>query len=169
MTSFTATHHAPGTDEALTSLLEHAAQRKHAGMNYAGEVTCGEAYDFLRLHGGALVDVRTLPEWQFVGMPDLSGARGRLIAISWKTYPAFAANGAFADKLAAEAGVDSHTPLFFICRSGGRSLDAALAMTSSGWRNCFNVIGGFEGEPDAEGHRGSQDGWKAKKYPWKQG
>ena len=32
---------------------------------------------------------------------------------------------------------------------GGRSTDAAIAMTALGYKNCYNVEGGFEGEPDA--------------------
>ena len=57
----------------------------------------------------------------------------------------------------------------FICRSGGRSRMAAIEMTSHGFKNCFNVSGGFEGDHNAEGHRGTVDGWKFSKLPWKQG
>ena len=39
-------------------------------------------------------------------------------------------------------------PLLFICRSGARSRQAAIAMTSAGWAPCFNVSDGFEGPLD---------------------
>ncbi len=153
----------------LAELVARAESRKPQHLAYSGEVTPDEAFYFLQSNDGVLVDVRTLPEWQFTGLPDLSTARGRLLTISWKTYPQFMLNPVFADTIAAEDSIQKDTPLFFLCRSGGRSLDAAIAMTQLGYRYCFNIIGGFEGEPDAEGHRGTSQGWKTTKLPWKQG
>jgi rhodanese-related sulfurtransferase len=153
----------------LSELAAKAADRKPPQLAYAGEVTPEEAYYFLQSHEGLLVDVRTLPEWQFTGLPDISTALGRLVTASWKVYPSFTLNPVFADTLAADETIRKDTPLFFLCRSGGRSLDAAIAMTALGYEHCFNIIGGFEGEPDASGHRGGAQGWKASKLPWKQG
>jgi len=59
--------------------------------------------------------------------------------------------------------------LFFICRSGSRSLAAAKAMAAAGYRACHNVAGGFEGPLDDERHRGYAEGWKAAGLPWLQG
>lgn len=153
----------------LAELSAKAAGRKPDHLIYGGEVTPEEAYYFLQSNDGVLVDVRTLPEWQFTGLPDIATALGRLITVSWKTYPNFMLNPVFADSIAADESIRKDTPLFFLCRSGGRSLDAAIAMTSLGYQHCFNIIGGFEGEPDASGHRGGAQGWKASKLPWKQG
>lgn len=153
----------------LDLLQAKAAANLLGGLVYAGEVAPDEAYAFLQTEGGVLVDVRTLPEWQFVGVPDLQGTAGTLATISWKLYPDFSSNPRFADMLAAVPGVGKDTPLLFICRSGGRSLDAAVAMTALGYRYCFNVSDGFEGDPDAASHRGKARGWKAKHLPWKQG
>ncbi len=145
-----------------------ASARRAAPAEYAGDVSPQDAWDYLRTYPALLVDVRTHPEWLFVGMPDLHTTSSRLAAISWKTYPQFAPNPQFLESLAREQP-EKELPLFFLCRSGGRSLDAAVAATHAGYTQAFNVAGGFEGEPDARGHRGMHEGWKAAGLPWKQG
>lgn len=154
---------------ALSALAEKARGQRQGGLNYAGEVTADETYAYVKAHGGVVVDVRTLPEWQFVGVPDLSDTKAELLTLCWKLYPDFSTNPRFAEQLADAPGVSADAPLFFICRTGGRSLDAAVAMTARGYGFCFNVTDGFEGEPDASGHRGVRSGWKALNLPWKQG
>jgi rhodanese-related sulfurtransferase len=49
-----------------------------------------------------------------------------------------------------------------------RSRAAAVAMTGAGYSRAYNIAGGFEGDPDAERHRGNRNGWKASGLPWKQ-
>lgn len=156
-------------DSAPAELLARAVPVRPGDMPYAGDITPEDAYAFLKEHFAFLVDVRTAPEWQFTGMADLTGAKGKTAAIAWKQYPDFARNPNFASEVSSLPGITQDTPLLFLCRSGGRSLDAAIAMTAAGYRYCFNIEGGFEGEPDAHGHRGTSQGWKAKKLPWKQG
>ena len=78
----------------------------------------------------------------------------------------------FAERLAGELnalGVKLDDDLFFICRSGGRSLTAAKAMAAMGYCACHNVAGGFEGPLDDERHRGTAGGWQAAGLPWLQG
>jgi len=58
--------------------------------------------------------------------------------------------------------------LLFLCRSGVRSRAAAIAMTAAGYSRAYNIAQGFEGDPDAERHRGNKNGWKASGLPWKQ-
>lgn len=159
----------PTEINTLDELLTVAAGRKHTGLPYAGDITPEEAYSYLKHADALLLDVRTPPEWQFTGMPDLSGSKGIFAAISWKTYPTFATNPQFIETLASVKDISKDTPILCICRSGGRSLDAAVAASDTGYRYCFNIIGGFEGEPDKEGHRGTQQGWKAAGLPWRQG
>jgi rhodanese-related sulfurtransferase len=65
-------------------------------------------------------------------------------------------------------GVQLDDDLFFICRSGSRSLAAAKAMAAIGYRACHNVAPGFEGPLDDERHRGALGGWKAAGLPWQQ-
>lgn len=135
-------------------------------MSYAGDVDPTEAWKRLSETDQAkLVDVRSQAEWSFVGVPDLSGAGKRPIFLQWQVYPAMAQNAAFVDELA-KAVPDKETPLYFLCRSGGRSRAAAIAMTAAGYRHCYNISDGFEGNPDGSRHRGRVAGWKATGLPW---
>lgn len=122
--------------------------------------------------GGQLIDVRTRAEWTYVGIPDLGPIGKRAVLVEWQTFPDQTVDPRFAERLASELGalgVQLDDDLFFICRSGSRSLAAAKAMADAGYRACHNVAGGFEGPLDDERHRGSADGWKAVGLPWLQG
>jgi rhodanese-related sulfurtransferase len=114
-----------------------------------------------------LVDVRTDAEWNFVGLPDLSPAGKQVVPIQWQIYPTMARNAAFADQLR-EAGFTAQHHIYFICRSGQRSLAAAHAAQEAGFPHAYNVADGFEGGVDAAGHRGAASGWKADGLPWRQ-
>ncbi len=114
-----------------------------------------------------LVDVRTDAEWNFVGLPDLSAAGKRVVLIPWQLYPSMSVNGHFAEALH-KAGVGPENKVYFICRSGARSLAAAQAAQAEGYASVFNVADGFEGPVDREGHRGIAAGWKAAGLPWVQ-
>ena len=119
-----------------------------------------------------LVDVRTRAEWTYVGIPDLGPVGKRTVLVEWQTFPDRAVDPRFAERLAGELkalGVQLDDDLFFICRSGSRSLAAAKAMAAAGYRACHNVACGFEGPLDDERHRGSVRGWKAASLPWQQG
>ena len=118
-----------------------------------------------------LIDVRTRANdtmWAFpISDPsakELSSSSGRLFRTKlW-------IRGLF-ERLTSELkalGAQSDDDLFFICRSGGRSLAAAKAMAEAGYRSCHNVGGGFEGPLDEDSHRGSAGGWKATGLPWLQ-
>lgn len=118
-----------------------------------------------------LVDVRTQAEWNFVGLPDVGSLSRRVHCIQWQDFPSGAPNPDFvsraSDALTA-SGADKDTPVLFLCRSGARSRGAAMAMTRAGYRKAFNIGDGFEGNLDAERHRGTSSGWKAEGLPWKQ-
>jgi len=114
-----------------------------------------------------LVDVRTDAEWQYVGLPDLRDAGKQAVLISWQYFPSGNVNARFVEELR-DAGLSTDTKLYFLCRSGVRSLAAARLAEQSGFFQCFNVTEGFEGHPDAQGHRGTLDGWKAAGLPWRQ-
>lgn len=141
-------------------------------MAYAGNIDVKEAWALLQSDPKAqLVDVRTAAEWAFVGMPDLSSVGRKVILIEWQGFPGMARNPQFeaevAEKLQA-AGAGPATPIAFLCRSGARSQAAAAVMTARGFSQCFNVVGGFEGDLDAHRHRGQSSGWKASGLPWVQ-
>lgn len=139
---------------------------------YAGDVDVKTAWDMLRgTPGAVLVDVRTRAEWAYVGVPDLSSLGKDVIFIEWQTFPDMAPNPQFLARVKealAARGTRPEDPVLFICRSGARSRAAAIALTGEGFRACFNVAGGFEGDLDAERHRGRRGGWKAADLPWVQ-
>lgn len=118
-----------------------------------------------------LVDVRTRAEWTYVGIPDLGSIGKRPLLVEWQTFPDQSVDPRFVERLAGELkalGVQADDELFFICRSGSRSLAAAKAMAEAGYRACHNVAGGFEGPLDEGRHRGAVEGWKAAGLPWQQ-
>ena len=119
-----------------------------------------------------LIDVRTIAEWAYVGLPDLSAIGKRPVLVEWQGFPDDRLNTAFVERVIeaiAPLGADRESELFFICRSGQRSLKAAQAMAAAGYMRCRNVADGFEGPLDANRHRGQAVGWKAKGLPWAQG
>ena len=113
-----------------------------------------------------LVDVRTDAEWAYVGLPELSTLHKRVLLVAWQGTSG-ALNPHFLQQLA-DSGLDASHEIHFICRSGARSLAAAEAARAAGYRLVFNVADGFEGPPDALGHRGMVAGWKADGLPWRQ-
>ena len=120
--------------------------------------------------GSQLIDVRTRAEWVYVGIPDLGSLGKRAVLVEWQTFPDQTVDPHFAERLASELGalgVQFDDDLFFICRSGSRSLAAAKAMAAEGYSACHNVAGGFEGPLDNLRHR--VGGWKAAGLPWLQG
>jgi rhodanese-related sulfurtransferase len=117
--------------------------------------------------GAQLVDVRTDAEWNFVGLPDLNAVGKKTLLIPWQVYPTMQRNTAFEDNLR-DAGLTAEHKIYFICRSGARSMVAAEAARAAGFPHVFNVADGFEGPPDVQGHRGSTAGWKADGLPWRQ-
>lgn len=137
---------------------------------YAGDVGARETWEALAADPLAvLIDVRTVAEWNFVGLPDLGSIGKRVLLIEWQRFPDMAANPIFADELRealADLGAGADTPLYFICRSGARSRSAATAATAGGFTRAFNVAGGFEGALGPDRHRGCVDGWKASGLPW---
>lgn len=136
--------------------------------DYAGEIAPKEVWKRLESEPNAvMVDVRTAPEWSYVGLPDLSALGKKPVLNSWQVYPNTTPEPDFADKLIA-AGLTQDQPIFFLCRSGVRSLAAARLMTARGFKHCFNITGGFEGDVDANKHRGNVAGWKFAGLPWTQ-
>ncbi len=111
-----------------------------------------------------LIDVRTMAEWNFVGVPNLEELGKSVRNVEWTRFPAGDANPDFL--ATASEGLDPAQPILFICRSGARSQAAATAFEQAGFTNLFNVSAGFEGDLDPQRHR--RDGWKDH-LPWHQG
>lgn len=137
-------------------------------LPYAGDVSAREAWDALTANPAAvLIDVRTQPEWVFSGLPNLSALGKKTLPVSWKIYPTMEVNAAFVEQVKASVP-NADTAIYFLCKTGGRSTDAAIAMTAAGYTQCYNISAGFEGDRDEHGHRGTINGWKATSLPWEQ-
>ena len=142
--------------------IRQAAEQRGRQMNlpYAGALLPAEAHLLMR-SGGKLVDVRTRAELDWVGR--VPGAE----FIEWNSYPEGKLNPDFLGRLA--QATDKQQPVMFLCRSGNRSHFAAVLAAQAGWRECYNILEGFEGDRDANQHRSSVNGWKLAGLPWVQG
>jgi rhodanese-related sulfurtransferase len=148
--------------DTSADLLERAAARSaHGNLPYAGALTPREAYELWKSDPRTrCVDVRTQAEWHYVGrVPDA-------LEIEWNHYPA-GRNSGFAEALQA-AIPDKDAPIVFLCRSGVRSAAAATLAAQLGYRYAINILEGFEGDPDAAGHRNTVGGWRVAGLPWRQ-
>jgi rhodanese-related sulfurtransferase len=152
------------SNDSVKEILARAKQRGEAmNLPYAGALLPAEAYALMQqLPGSKLVDVRTQAEWEYVGRVPES------VLIEWNTYPSGQRNSAFLDQLQARVP-KTEAPVMFLCRSGARSHHAALTATQAGYPNSYNILEGFEGDKDPQGHRGTVGGWRFAKLPWTQG
>lgn len=121
-----------------------------------------QAFEILRDDPNTLlIDCRTEAEFYYVGHPVDA------VNIEWNTEPDFEINPHFSDAALRMAGRKDR-PIILICRSGKRSVDAGNALEQHGFTNVRNVLEGFEGELDAEHHRGILGGWRMRGLPWRQ-
>ena len=124
-------------------------------------LTPKEAFEFLKQTADAVfVDCRSEMEYLFVGHP--KGA----ILVPWNDGSNWDINPDFVAHVKKATSIDS--PVILICRSGNRSLDAGRALEESGFSKVYNVLHGFEGELDADHHRGATTGWRFEDLPWEQ-
>ena len=142
----------------LKDILQLAAQRAAAkGLPYAGELTPQEAFAALQQGAAVLVDVRSRAELELVGrVPNANH-------IEWAFYPGMVANADFAAQL--QAQVDKSQAIVFMCRTGGRSHNAAVVAEELGY-TAYNMLEGFEGEANAQKQRTLINGWKQAGLPW---
>ena len=125
---------------------------------YAGDVPPLLAWQWVQAGDAVLVDVRSDAEREWVGF--VPGA----VAAPWKQWPGMVPNGAFDEQVVAAA---SGKKVVLLCRSGVRSIAAARRATELGLQ-AYNILEGFEGDPDGHGHRGVRAGWQAAGLPWRQ-
>ncbi|KZT15623.1 sulfurtransferase [Acidovorax sp. GW101-3H11] len=126
---------------------------------YAGDVTPQQAWQWVQAGQAVLVDVRSDAEREWVGQ--VPGAA----AVAWKQWPGMAMNADFDTQM--RAAVPEGGRAVLLCRSGVRSIAAARRATELGI-TAYNILEGFEGDADAEGHRGQRGGWRFHGLPWKQ-
>jgi rhodanese-related sulfurtransferase len=146
------------SEEILARARERAQQLK---LSYAGAVLPAEAYALTQLLPGTkLVDVRTRAELEWVGRVPGS------VAIEWNTWPGGSRNPNFLAEF--ESQIDRNAIVMFLCRSGVRSHNAAIAVTEAGYLDAYNILQGFEGDKDADGRRNRVGGWRFAGLPWTQ-
>ncbi len=153
----------------LTSGLRHDADavldavvRPPQGVlqgTYAGDVSPELAWRWVQSGEAVLVDVRTDAEREWVGF--VPGA----VAVVWKQWPGMALNPQFDQ--AVQAAAAGGQKLVLLCRSGVRSVAAAQRATQLGLQ-AYNILEGFEGDPDSHAQRGRQGGWRWRGLPWRQ-
>ncbi|CAN7666131.1 MULTISPECIES: rhodanese-like domain-containing protein [unclassified Variovorax] len=149
---------APNTSNAGNAPAgERAGVRPAEG--YAGDVTPEQAYAWVASGEAVLVDVRSDAEREWVGF--VPGGVG----LAWKQWPGMALNAGFDEGL--KAAVPAGKKVVMLCRSGVRSISTARRATELGLE-AYNILEGFEGDADAEGHRGRKGGWRLRGLPWKQ-
>jgi rhodanese-related sulfurtransferase len=138
-----------------------AARGSSKKLSYQGELLPAEAHELLqKIPVAKLVDVRNRAELDYVGC--IPGA----VEIEWESYPDGKLNPHFVEQLREQ--VDPESLVMFICRSGNRSHHAASAAAASGYTQSYNVLEGFEGKKDSNGHRSSVGGWRFAGLPWSQ-
>jgi sulfur dioxygenase len=150
----------------LTSGLRHDAgamgsnvQQTNPAAGYAGDVSPDLACAWWQAGEAVLVDVRTDAEREWVGF--VPGAT----PIAWKQWPGMAMNAQFDALL--QAAVSAGQKVLFLCRSGVRSIAAAKRATELGLE-AYNILEGFEGDPDGHAQRGRKGGWRKRGLPWRQ-
>jgi glyoxylase-like metal-dependent hydrolase (beta-lactamase superfamily II)/rhodanese-related sulfurtransferase len=147
----------------LNSGMRHdadgAGQSVKVAEGYAGDITNTLAYAWWQAGEAVLVDVRTDAEREWVGL--VPGAA----PVAWKQWPGMAMNANFDAELKAAVG---DKKVVLLCRSGVRSIAAAKRATELGLQ-AYNILEGFEGDPDTEAHRGNKGGWRRAGLPWRQG
>ena len=146
------------TINAIETILNTAAERAAAkGLTYAGELTPQEAFDVLQQGAVTLVDVRSLAELELVGrVPNANH-------VEWAFYPGMIANAEFAAQLQAQVG--QNKPIVLMCRTGGRSHNAAIVASGLGYK-AYNMLEGFEGAANEQRQRTLINGWKHANLPW---
>jgi len=131
----------------------------HPANGYAGDVSPTQALQWWQAGDAVLIDVRTDAEREWVGF--VPGA----VPLAWKQWPGMALNEGF-DAALREA-VPPGKRALMLCRSGVRSIAAARRATELGIQ-AYNVLEGFEGDADENGHRGREGGWRLRGLPWRQ-
>src|SRR5579863_10531251 len=127
---------------AIPDFSPWRAMTPSSSLGYAGEISAAQAWQRLSADPKAqLLDVRTMAEWNFVGLPDLSALGRQTCCVEWQGFPEGGRNPDFL----AEAGralSDRQAPVLVMCRSGARSRAAAIALTQAGFGQAFNISDG---------------------------
>ncbi|PPD11969.1 rhodanese-like domain-containing protein [Methylophilus sp.] len=146
--------------DKLQKILNEATTRGAENkLPYAGALTPTEVFEAISQDSAIkLVDVRSRAELELVGRVPLA------MHIEWAFYPGMVANPEFSDQL--QKQVDKDSTVIFMCRTGGRSHNAALLAQKLGYNKVYNMLEGFEGEANEHKQRTLINGWKHAGLPW---
>ena len=139
--------------------LRQDAMPHRSATGFAGHITPQAAYAMLLRGDAVLADIRSNAERAWVGFVPNS------IDIEWKIWPGMEVNPNFDVQLT--TAVAPNKPLLLLCRSGIRSIAAAQRAQALGYQ-AWNILQGFEGDPDDAAHRGTTGGWRYCGLPWRQ-
>ncbi len=117
-----------------------------------------------------LIDVRSTLEYEYVGHPPNALHVPLKEPPEWETAPGFVARvrAALGQRPANNAAPNEARPLLLLCRSGQRSALGAELLLEAGFSAVYNILEGFEGERDENGHRSTKNGWRFHGLPWEQ-
>lgn len=148
----------------LDQLYSQADKRRAENqLPYAGALSPAEAFELLQLDPRArLVDVRTRAELDWVGRPVIGD--GQYAHVEWTRYPGGVPNAEFLAQL--RGTVEPDAPVLFLCRSAARSKLAAVEAAKAGFTKAYDLLEGFEGDKDSQGHRKTVSGWCFRGLPW---
>ncbi|MDX2083191.1 MAG: rhodanese-like domain-containing protein [Rickettsiales bacterium] len=142
-------------------------------MSQVNQITPNAAFELLKNDSqSAIIDVRTFEEFASIGIIAADQFDNRMILLPWQLAPEMKINQEFDKNLDLETkklfgSKNQEAKIIFICRSGARSTQAALKAQANGYKNCYNLINGFEGDADEFSQRGKINGWKAQSLPWR--
>ena len=159
----TVRHDAGDASTPLSSVKGKATDTVQPADGYAGDVSPQLAFDWWQAGEAVLVDIRTDAERAWVGF--VPGA----VDLAWKQWPGMVMNPAYDEGILAavqsEGGKGKKVVL--LCRSGLRSIPAAKRAAELGLE-AYNILEGFEGDPNSNAHRNSIGGWRHRGLPWRQ-
>ncbi len=107
-----------------------------------------------------IVDVRTRPEYLFVGHPDLPNG---VPNIPFRFYPDARLNSNFIRDV--EGRFSKDEVIITMCRAGKRARLAARQLQAHGFKHVYYMSDSFEGPMDEKGHR-TVGGWKVNGLPY---
>lgn len=159
----TVRHDAGDADTPINSSEAKATDTVQPADGYAGDVSPQLAFDWWQSGEAVLVDIRTDAERAWVGF--IPGA----VDLAWKQWPGMVMNPAYDEGIvaAAQNAENKGKKVVLLCRSGLRSIPAAKRAAELGLE-AYNILEGFEGDPNGNAHRNSVGGWRHRGLPWRQ-
>lgn len=136
-------------------------------------ITPQQAYELATSNPDVFIlDVRTAEEWTWVGHPgknklgEGAALEGKVANVPYMKDIAgsLVVNPSFLSDIKGIFENNPNVVLITMCRSGQRSVSAAIALESVGY-TAANMLTGFEGSADSRGYR-TKNGWAINELPY---